>query len=122
MLRTFTATMLAIAAFAMGDETGLDWMNAISHDLIRNDDVRMELHTYSNNEAGQLDFHANMSLVIRTVQLSNLEFGVCLSRDENNWDCMRSRGNYDPDQGSSVTVLEDGYYTGAADEFQNFRF
>ena len=62
MLRTFTATMLASAAFAMGDETGLNWMFPVTHDLIRHDDVWMELRTFSNNEAGQLDFHTDISL------------------------------------------------------------
>ena len=122
MLRTFTATMLASAAFARGDSTGLDDQNSVTTNLITNDDVTLDIHTYSKNEAGQLDFHADFTLAILTGKWSNVEFGFCLSRDENDWDCMRSRGNYDPDLGSSSTVLEDGYYTGAADEFQSFRF
>ena len=122
MLRTFTATMLASAAFARGDSTGLDDQNSVTTNLITNDDVTLDIHTYSKNEAGQLDFHADFTLAILTGKWSNVEFGFCLSKDENNWDCMRSRGNYDPDQSSSGTVLEDGYYTGAADGFKNFKF
>ena len=122
MLRTFTAALLASAAFARGNSTGLDDQNSITSTLLTSDDVTLDIHTYSKNDAGQLDFHADFTLAVLTGQWSNIEFGFCLSRDENNWDCLRSRGNYDPSQGSTGAVLEDGYYTGAASDFSNFRF
>jgi len=122
MLRTFTATLLASAAFARGNSTGLDDKNSITTNLITSDDVTLDIHTYSKNAAGQLDFHADFTLAVLTGQWSNIEFGFCLSRDEANWDCLRSRGNYDPSQDSSGVVLEDGYYTGTAADFKNTKF
>jgi len=52
MLRTFTATLLASAAFARGDSTGLDDQNSVTTNLITNDDMTLDIHTYSKNEAG----------------------------------------------------------------------
>jgi hypothetical protein len=83
--------------------------------------VTLDLHTYSQN-AAEYEFHGDLTLTLLTGQWSNIEFGFCLSRDETNWDCLRSRGNYDPSQSSSGMALKDGYYTGAASDFQNFRF
>jgi hypothetical protein len=112
--------MLASAAFAKGNSTGLDEWNSVTTNLITtDDDVILDIHSYSYNYEGQLEIHADLTLTVLTGHWSNFDFGFCLSRDETNWDCMKSRGNYDPSPGLGDigTVLEDGYYTGWADRY-----
>jgi len=82
--------------------------------------LTLDLHTYAQ-KTSEYELHADFTLALLEGQWSNLEVGFCLSRDENNWDCLRSRGNYDPSQSSSGLVLADGFYTGKASDFKNFR-
>jgi len=120
MFKTFASAVLASVAVAVGNNDGTNRENAVSTKLIDNADVTLSLDLYNADNAGTLEFHGDVKLVIKGAgKPDKAIYGFCmLLASGAAWDCQRIEvdlnitNNKDPLKALAFTLQDQ--YIGAA--------
>lgn len=119
MNKTFTCALLISAAFAKGNDTGLDEANAKTTNLVKTADVELDLNTWATGDKNAQEFLADLTLSLPgAAKYKWIRYGACFATNEaaDQWDCVDAQGTY----GGSETdiTLTDKQYAGKASDFK----
>jgi len=118
MYKSFTAALLATAAFGRGDNNGLGQQNAITSELVVDGGNKVVLHHYNSDNAGVYEFHGDVSATLAATG-QFLRYGFCIRIADDKWDCLDATAGLDPKQIASDDIyksdftITDSYVDGA---------
>jgi len=118
MYKSFTAALLATAAFGRGDNNGLGEANAITTELIVDGGNKLVLHHYNKDNAGVYEFHGDVSATLAATG-QFLRYGFCIKIADDKWDCLDATAELNPKQIASDVIyksdftITDSYVDGA---------
>ena len=108
MFKSFTLALLSAVAIAKGNNDGSSGDNAITTNLIDNDQYSLDVHTYNAETRDINEFHGDLEMTIKTGSSSNQEFGFCMKLD-GLWDCMSVMTNLDPEKIEDADGVDPDY-------------
>lgn len=128
-MKIAVAAVLPMALYARNDNDGTDQANAVTTELIDNDNYTLTLHTYNLESNGIMELHGDVEFKIKSDsdadefsdpsgerQLSYQEYGWCIKANSDLWDCMSIQTNLLPDKIANLVNyneefnLIDGFY------------
>ena len=108
MFKSFTLALLSAVAIAKGNNDGSSGDNAITTNLIDNEQYSLDVHTYNAETRDINEFHGDLEMTIKTGSSSNQEFGFCMNLD-GLWDCMSVMTNLDPEKIEDADGVDPDY-------------
>lgn len=108
MYKSFTAALLATAAFGRGDNNGLGQANAITSELVVDGNNKLVLHHYNSDNAGVYEFHGDVSATLAATG-QYLRYGFCVKIGDAVWDCLDTTAELDPKQIASDDIYKSDF-------------
>ena len=108
MYKSFTAALLATAAFGRGDNNGLGQANAFTSELVVDGGNKVVLHHYNSDNAGVYEFHGDVSATLAATG-QFLRYGFCVKIADDKWDCLDTTAELDPKQIASDDIYKSDF-------------